>query len=251
MFGRAPCKLISTPSNKLARSSERLDDVFYEKMKPRSHEDDRLSPRAGRVRLERAIEFFLCLPVERATSCSSNAARVQSEPKDDREGLLGRVVGTCLDWSKRKIGLADPEEDVEARKRFALAIDSMDRDPMPAYASALRKATLSVDATQTDNFECELGESVMYGSYNILFPIIFKDGVQWLFKVPATGHPGAWNSSAARALRSEALTMRLLKKKTSIPVPIVYDFDSSMDNEFHCPFILMECMKGKPLYESK
>lgn len=85
----------------------------------------------------------------------------------------------------------------------------------------------------------------------MVFPVIFSDGVQWLFRVPAAGRAGRWDSSAARNLRSEAMTMRLLRQKTSIPVPKVYAFESSLDNDFKCPFILMERMGGEALYESK
>ena len=43
--------------------------------------------------------------------------------------------------------------------------------------------------------------------------------------------------------------MRLIKRETTIPVPEVYAFDASLENELGCPFILMEHLHGKPLHD--
>ncbi|CAD6573427.1 MAG: hypothetical protein ASARMPRED_006075 [Alectoria sarmentosa] len=43
--------------------------------------------------------------------------------------------------------------------------------------------------------------------------------------------------------------MRIIKKATTTPVPTVYAFDASLDNELHVPFILMERIEGTPLYK--
>lgn len=41
--------------------------------------------------------------------------------------------------------------------------------------------------------------------------------------------------------------MQLLKRKTRIPLPEVYSFDASLDNEIKCPSILMEYSDGKSM----
>ncbi len=41
--------------------------------------------------------------------------------------------------------------------------------------------------------------------------------------------------------------MRLVRRMTTIPVPEVFAFDGSLDNELGCPFILMEKVHGKDL----
>ncbi|PGH28244.1 hypothetical protein AJ80_00135 [Polytolypa hystricis UAMH7299] len=51
------------------------------------------------------------------------------------------------------------------------------------------------------------------------------------------------------ALFDQAMTMRLLKRETTIPVPKTYHFDASCDNQLSCPFILMEYIAGRPLYD--
>ena len=55
------------------------------------------------------------------------------------------------------------------------------------------------------------------------------------------------DSLAADSLESEALTMWLIRRSTSIPVPEVYAFDSFVNNEIGCPYILMEFVEGMTL----
>ncbi|KAH8691003.1 kinase-like domain-containing protein [Phaeosphaeriaceae sp. PMI808] len=92
-------------------------------------------------------------------------------------------------------------------------------------------------------------EPLIFGSYHAIFPIKFQDEVRWILKVPAVGTRDHFDSSSAAALRSEALTMRLIRKNTSIPVPEIFAFDSSLDNELGVPFILMSFADGASAYE--
>lgn len=43
--------------------------------------------------------------------------------------------------------------------------------------------------------------------------------------------------------------MRMIKQTTTMPIPTVHDFDASADNEIGCPYILMDFLKGKPLWQ--
>ena len=43
--------------------------------------------------------------------------------------------------------------------------------------------------------------------------------------------------------------MRLIRRQTKIPVPEVFAFDGSLENELGCPFVLMELIHGKPLHD--
>ena len=58
------------------------------------------------------------------------------------------------------------------------------------------------------------------------------------------------NADSVPYLETEVLTMRYLKKK-GLPVAEVYAFDTSPSNPLKCPFILMEHLPGRPLYEGK
>ena len=140
---------------------------------------------------------------------------------------------------------------------FAPVLTNARLDTLPEYACNIRRSVLSQDpnnSVQHIDRVCDLGSCRMespplYGSYNILFPIRFGDGVKWIVKIPAAGDSERWDQSAARALESEALTMRMLRQKTSMQIPVVHSFGASMENQLGCPFILMDHMDGRPLYE--
>ena len=141
---------------------------------------------------------------------------------------------------------------------FAHVLGAIDFDQLQIYACGVRKryensklSKLCTDpGTVAADFDCNISSSPLYGSFHILFPLTFNDGTRWLLIVPATGHCDGWDESAARALESEALMMRKLASETTIRVPTVYAFESSLDNEVRCPFILMECIDGVPLHHA-
>ncbi|CAG8098334.1 unnamed protein product [Penicillium olsonii] len=122
---------------------------------------------------------------------------------------------------------------------------SMKLDQVPVYASQIRKS-LQPDNPAEAFIVTEIG-SPMFGSFNLLYPVIFEDGLRWLLKVPATGTPDQFSDADAESLRSEALTMRLLRKETTIPLPEVFAFENSCENQLNCPFILISFIEGKKL----
>ncbi|KAJ5765959.1 uncharacterized protein N7511_003575 [Penicillium nucicola] len=57
-----------------------------------------------------------------------------------------------------------------------------------------------------------------------------------------------WDELSASALTSEANTMRLLKRQTTIPLPDILDFSSTTQNPLRCPYIIMSFISGISLY---
>ncbi|KAE8149471.1 kinase-like domain-containing protein [Aspergillus avenaceus] len=117
---------------------------------------------------------------------------------------------------------------------------------LAAYVSTTRNKRHNVNSE--NRYKAELGAPIS-GSYHVLYPVKFNDGVSWLLKVPANGTRNRFQDSDARALRSEALTMRLLRSETTIPLPDVFAFSDTCDNELNCPFILMDYIQGVSLYK--
>ncbi|KAK1757957.1 kinase-like domain-containing protein [Echria macrotheca] len=98
------------------------------------------------------------------------------------------------------------------------------------------------------NLKCKVSD-VFTGSSNVVYRLKFSDGETWALKIPLASHGKGscpcWVFGELRFLiRSEALTMRMLRHKTSIPVPSVIDFGTGFDNDFGYPFILMEYVRG-------
>lgn len=81
--------------------------------------------------------------------------------------------------------------------------------------------------------------TVLSGSYNLVHIIHFPDDVKYVVRVPASGWGGKFNAAAKRAFISEALTMRFIAENTQIPIPAVYDFDTSEQDEIGAPYIAM------------
>lgn len=140
----------------------------------------------------------------------------------------------------------------EDRYRFDKILHIMNLDKIPSFASNVRQhghRSTSNSVTQGLSepclISCKIVTPPLCGSYHIVFPIEFADGVKWMLKISANGDH--FDSVAAAALASEARTMQMLRRKTSIPVPTVYAFDTSSDNALLTPFILMEKLDGKPL----
>ena len=146
------------------------------------------------------------------------------------------------------------DQDEFDRARFATILRNLKRDKIPSLASAVRysghPSTGIIEVPTTPQpVSCRLLSHINCGSYNAVFTILFADGTLWVLKVPAHGHSQCWDAPAAEALTSEAHTMRLIRRETAIPVPEVFAFDASLENELGCPFILMEMIYGKSLAE--
>ena len=92
--------------------------------------------------------------------------------------------------------------------------------------------------------DCEVIDLPLLGSFNIVFQILLSDGRKWALKVPGIGTKSRWTKAGASSLESEALTMRHLSRLTLLPIPHVFDHNSTLNNEIGCPYILMEFIDG-------
>lgn len=138
-----------------------------------------------------------------------------------------------------------PTEDDENAEMFSAVLSALDREQLPQLASdILQRIQQHHPVTNT---KPSVGEP-MYGSYHVILPLTFDDGPRWVAKFPINGTAGKWDESSASALASEANTMRLLKRETTIPLPDVLDFSSTTENTLRCPYIIMSFISGTLLY---
>jgi aminoglycoside phosphotransferase (APT) family kinase protein len=82
------------------------------------------------------------------------------------------------------------------------------------------------------------------GGYNLIHVIEFEDGIKYVIRVPAVGWGARWTENASNAFRSQVLTMRAIKDKTSMPIPEVYDFDTTQSNLIGAPYMVMSFIPG-------
>jgi len=90
------------------------------------------------------------------------------------------------------------------------------------------------------------------GSYNLVYTVLFSDGTQVVVKINQAAHRKGkcacwteWRPNTPFRMESEVRTLRQIKRLTTIPVPIVYGFNSSFDNELGFPYMVMELLPGR------
>ncbi len=86
--------------------------------------------------------------------------------------------------------------------------------------------------------------SRLNGSYNLVYIVEFDDGVKYVVRVPAVGWGDRLTETARNSLESQALTMRFIKKETMLPLPDVYDFDTTTTNGIGAPYMVMSFIPG-------
>ncbi|KAI4287458.1 MAG: hypothetical protein L6R35_003281 [Caloplaca aegaea] len=146
------------------------------------------------------------------------------------------------------------DDDPNEHKKFWAVTEQADFKQAARLATGIRtdNAKLSGSSAlrrlEKLRFSCKILMSPLHGSYNILFPVRFRDREQWLLKIPANGALNTWDEQSARALTSEVMTMKLIYNNSSIPVPRVYGFNATTDNPVRCPYILMDRIDGINLF---
>ncbi|KAI0884229.1 kinase-like protein [Annulohypoxylon maeteangense] len=85
------------------------------------------------------------------------------------------------------------------------------------------------------------------GSYNLVHVAQLDNDFRLVIRVPVTGWGSGKTETAARALESTVATMRFIANHTSIPVPQVYEYDTSDDNEIHTPYMCISFIYGSPV----
>lgn len=138
-------------------------------------------------------------------------------------------------------------ENDEDGELFSAVLSTLNREKLPLVAeAALRRVQPHQPASKTKL--PSVGEPI-YGSFHVLFPLVFDTDLRWLVKIPINGTANKWDDLSASALVSEVDTMRLLKRETTIPLPEVLDFSPTTQNVLGCPYIIISFISGIPLYD--
>lgn len=146
-----------------------------------------------------------------------------------------------------------PMED-PAMHQFAAVLAQLKHENVASLVSSIRQGNESLHkeispSTRASLIGCKVLPKPLYGSFHLAYRVLFDDGVEWILKIPANGHHACYDRLASEALTSEALTMRFIKQTTTIPVPTVHRFHASPNNVIGCPYILMDFLKGKPVWQ--
>ncbi|KPM38214.1 hypothetical protein AK830_g8378 [Neonectria ditissima] len=126
--------------------------------------------------------------------------------------------------------------------------------PMPPQPNIFRWAKFNLEALLSLAKElrgrsctCDESKTPKTGSLNWVIFITFDDGVQWVFRSPRQDAFMFADETASKMLISEASTLRYLETHCSIPVPKVYSYSGTHENDIGVPYILQSKASGRPL----
>jgi isoamyl acetate esterase len=110
-------------------------------------------------------------------------------------------------------------------------------------ALSARKAQCQ-DQIDAVDLECTIDPSRFDGAaLHIMLEVAFSDGTYWLARVD-TFPP---NKGDHTIMLSELATMKVIKERTSIPVPAIYAHSPLPSGDFAYPFVLLEWLPGRHL----
>lgn len=137
----------------------------------------------------------------------------------------------------------DPADD------FQDVLSMINTQSLASVATALRIGQLLESSKQpllqTDLLKVSCTSSKpMYGSYNVAYEIVFKDGLSWFARVP--GHGARFAELDVQKMNSEYHTMRYIKNNIDFPMPEVIFWTTSPER-IGVPFAMITAAEGHPL----
>jgi Phosphotransferase enzyme family len=89
------------------------------------------------------------------------------------------------------------------------------------------------------------------GRYNLIFYLQFADGKIWIARIPSLIRAirPLTDPLSQQAMWSMISVMRLVDERTSIPVPEVYGFDVTCNNDLGRPFVFLQKLEGELLWD--
>lgn len=76
---------------------------------------------------------------------------------------------------------------------------------------------------------CDLNQSPRSGALNWAIFLVFKDGVEWVFRSPRKPYYSS-PETTAELLKSEVATMKYIRQNSSVPVPDIFDYKYDYQN---------------------
>lgn len=141
------------------------------------------------------------------------------------------------DWS----GFAGLNPESDKYKRIKLILSS-------ANFSHLKKCTIDSRHRHQINLPPDIDCSINLtqfatGFNNLVLEIAFSDNIYWIARIPYR----TVDDNTKTSLLSEIATMNIIRQRTSIPIPRIFEFEMSMEGSFGYPYILMEYLGGRQL----
>jgi len=141
--------------------------------------------------------------------------------------------------NKVRLGDASGDLDQEDIESFIPIVDAIDFDAATTVALHARS---QVEQRHL-NLTCSV-KSHIFGSYYLVCVLLFSDGVQWVLKIPRYGIAKTFGRLNQQKMISEIFTLRLIRSRTSLPVPEIYDWDTTT-RKIGIPYLLVSFLPGQ------
>jgi aminoglycoside phosphotransferase (APT) family kinase protein len=114
------------------------------------------------------------------------------------------------------------------------------------WTAGLGKQSLGVSERDTNPVHTRIFHIIL--GFNVLFEIVFADGITWLARCPLTHNCSSQDASDI-LMQSYAATLKYIKLNTSIPVPEVFACCTKLEkgNDVGSSYMLMERLPGHML----
>ena len=148
-----------------------------------------------------------------------------------------RMTRPSQDWP----GFAGLSPESDKYKRIKLILSS-------ANFSHLKKCTIDSRRRHQINLPPDIDCSINLtqfatGFNNLVLEIAFSDNTYWIARIPYR----TVDDNTKTSLLSEIATMNIIRQRTSIPIPRIFEFEMSMEGSFGYPYVLMEYLGGRQL----
>lgn len=141
------------------------------------------------------------------------------------------------DWS----GFAGLSPEADKYKRIKLVLSSANFEHLKVCAIGSRRRH---QMNLPPDIDCSINlTQFATGFNNLVLEITFSDNIYWIARIPYR----PVDDSTKTSLLSEIATMNIVRQRTSIPIPRIFEFEMSIDEPFGYPYVLMEYLGGRKL----
>jgi hypothetical protein len=100
--------------------------------------------------------------------------------------------------------------------------------------------------------DCQLSRRPVFGAHDWIIFVQFEDKLEWVARIPLRSHDNRRQLPFDSELFKERYecmiaTIDYVANHTHIPVPRIHHYDLSCNNVLLRPYILMDCLPGKPM----
>ena len=136
-----------------------------------------------------------------------------------------------------------PDLKVEDRRTAAIkrTLENLKLKNLAKQALQCRsQSEESVDSSLTAEVSID---KFAFGRFNTVLIVQFSDEVRWAVRIPIL-NDDTKPADLARSMESEVATMRLVKARTTIPLPTIRGFSPIHSDDIGAPYIFMDFVQG-------